>query len=118
MLGVTVYAAPRVNGMFDISDETAERNHLLRLLSKAILKLEDAAAANSHYSKSLGPVRAELVQVVKAVHNQTAASTPHVLAILHRLAYVLDTMSDPLILEARDHLTSSASMVQGFLSTE
>jgi hypothetical protein len=44
--------------MFENSDETAERNHLLRLLAKAIQKLEDAAAANSPESRPLGPLRA------------------------------------------------------------
>jgi hypothetical protein len=98
--------------MFANNDETAKRNHLLRLLGKAILKLEDAAAVNSPESRSLGPVRAELVQIVKAVRNQTAASIPHAVTTLHRLAKLLDPMSDPLILEARVHITSSASLVQ------
>jgi hypothetical protein len=104
--------------MFANNDETAKRNHLLRLLSIAILKLEDAAAVNSPESRSLGPVRAELVQLVKAVRNQTAVSIPHVVAMLRRLANVLDAMSDPLILEARIHITSSASLVQGLLPRE
>jgi len=101
--------------MFENNNETAERNHLLRLLAKAILKLEDAAATNSKDSRSLGPVRAELVQIVAAVRDQTDAFIPHVMATLHRLAHVLDAMSDPVIREARSHVTSSASMIQGLL---
>ncbi|MDP9009668.1 MAG: hypothetical protein M3N91_13340 [Pseudomonadota bacterium] len=101
--------------MFDNNNETAERNHLLRLLANAILKLEDAAAENPTEGRSLGPVRAELVQIVKAVHLQTDAYIPHVVATLRRLAYVLDAMSNPLIHEARTHLTSSASMIEGLL---
>jgi hypothetical protein len=104
--------------MFEHNDETAERNHLLRLLAKAIQKLEDAAAANSPESKSAGPVRAELVQVVKAVHIQTDASIPHLIAMLHRLAYALDATSDPGICEARRHLSVCASMVQGLQHRE
>jgi hypothetical protein len=99
--------------MFEHNDETAERNHLLRSLAKAIQKLEDVAAANPPASKSIGPVRAELVQVVKAINIQTDASIPHLIAVLHRLAYALDGTSDPAIGEARRHLSSCASMVQG-----
>jgi hypothetical protein len=98
-------------GMSANNNDTAKRSHLLRLLGKAILKLEDAAAVNSPESRSLGPVRAELVQIVKAVRNQTAVSISHAI-MLHRLAKLLDPMSDPLILEARVHITSSASLVQ------
>jgi hypothetical protein len=90
-------------GMFSNDDETAKRNHLLRLLGKAILKLEDAAA--------------ELVQLVKTVRNQSAVSISHVV-MLHRIAKGLDAMSDPLIHEARIHITSSASLVQGLLRGE
>jgi hypothetical protein len=104
-------------GMFSNDDETAKRNHLLRLLGKAILKLEDAAAVNSPESKSLGAVRAELVQLVKTVRNQSAVSISHVV-MLHRIAKGLDAMSDPLIHEARIHITFSASLVQGLLRGE
>jgi hypothetical protein len=98
--------------MFAKNDETAKRNHLLRLLGKAILKLEDAAAVNSPESRSLGAVRAELVQIVKTVRNQTPVSNSHTV-VLHRIAKGLDAMSDPLILEARIHISSSASLIQG-----
>jgi hypothetical protein len=98
--------------MFGNNDETAKRNHLLRLLGKAILKLEDAAAVNSPESRSLGAVRAELVQIVRTVRNQAALSISHVV-MLHQIAKGLDTMSDPLILEARTHITCSASLIQG-----
>jgi hypothetical protein len=105
-------------GMFDNNDETAERNHLLRLLGKAILKLQDAAATNTEDAKSLGPVRGELVQVVEAVRDHADGSIPHVMLTLHRLGDVLDAMSDPVIREARTHLTSSVSMVRGLLLRE
>jgi hypothetical protein len=98
--------------MFAKNDETAKRNHLLRLLGKAILKLEDAAAVNSPESRSLGAVRAELVQLVKTLRKQTAVSISHGV-MLHRIAKGLDAMSDPLILEARIHISSSASLIQG-----
>jgi hypothetical protein len=101
--------------MFESNTESTERNRLLRMLAKAILKLEDAAAANSQDSRSLGPVRAELVQVAEAVREQSDAFIPQVMAALHRLGNVLDAMSDPVIREARSHVTSSASMVQGLL---
>jgi hypothetical protein len=101
--------------MFENVDETAERNHLLRLLAKAILKLEDAAAANWQDSKSLGPVRAELVRVAETVREQSDASIPQVTETLRRLANALGAMSDPLIREACSHVTASASMVQGLL---
>jgi uncharacterized membrane protein YccC len=104
--------------MFESIDETAERNHLLRLLAKAIQKLEDAAAANSPDSKALGPLRAELVQAVKTINIQTDASIPQVVATLHRLARALDTMSDPLVREARRHVSSGASIVQGLQRRE
>jgi hypothetical protein len=97
--------------MFGNNDETAKRNHLLRLLGKAILKLEDAAAVNSPESRSLGAVRAELVQIVRTVRNQAALSISHVV-MLHQIAKGLDTMSDPLILEARTHITCGASLIQ------
>ena len=99
--------------MFEHHDETAERNHLLRLLAKAIHKLEDAAAAHPPESKSIGPVRAELVQVVKAINIQTDASIPHLIALLHRLAYAIDANPNPAIREARLLVSSCASMVQG-----
>jgi hypothetical protein len=98
-------------GMFGNTDETAKRNHLLRLLGKAILKLEDAAAANSRESRSLGAVRAELVGIVKTLRNQTAVSLSHVV-MLRRIAKGLDAMSDPLIHEARVHITSGATLIQ------
>jgi hypothetical protein len=98
--------------MFANNDETAKRNHLLRLLGKAILKLEDAAAVNSPESRSIGAVRAELVQIVKTVRKQTAVSISHVV-MLHQIAKGLDAISDPLILEARIHITSSAALFQG-----
>ena len=101
--------------MFENDDETAERNHLLRLLAKAILKLEDAAAANWQDSRPLGPVRAELVRVAEAVREQTDAFIPQVTETLRRLANVLDATSDPLIREACSHVTASASVVQGLL---
>jgi len=103
--------------MFSSNDETAKRNHLLRLLGKAILKLEDAAAVNSAESRSLGAVRAELVQFVKTVRTQTAVSISHVV-MLHRIAKGLDAMSDPLIHEARIHITSCASLIQGLQHRE
>ena len=99
--------------MFGNDDETAKRNHLLRVLGKAILKLEDAAAINSPESRSLGAVRAELVQLVKTLRNQTVAASFSHVVMLHRIAKGLDTMSDPLILEARIHISSSASLIQG-----
>jgi hypothetical protein len=99
------------------NDETAKRNHLLRLLGKAILKLEDAAAVNSPESGSLGAVRAELVQIVKTLRKQTAVSISHVV-MLHRIAKGLDAMSDPYILEARIHISSSASLIQGLQHRE
>jgi len=104
--------------MFDSSHETVERNHLLRLLAKAILKLEDAAAEDSPESRSLGPPRAELAEVVQAVHTETDDHIPHVVATLHRLACVLDALSEPLICEARAHVTSSSALVQGLLRRE
>jgi hypothetical protein len=104
-------------GMFGNNDETAKRNHLLRLLGKAILKLEDAAAVNSPESRSLGAVRAELVQIAKTVRDQTAVSISHAI-MLHRIAKGLDAMSDPLIHEARIHITSSASLIQGLQHRE
>jgi hypothetical protein len=104
--------------MFESIDETAERNHLLRLLAKAIQRLEDAAAANSPDSRSLGPLRAELVQAVQAINIQTDASIPQVVATLHRLACALDTMSDPLIRESRRQVSSAASIVQGLQRRE
>lgn len=104
--------------MFDNKDETAERNHLIRLLGNAILKLQDAAAANTENAQSLGPVRAELVQVVEAVRDHTDASIPNVMLTLHRLGVVLNAMSDPAVCEARTHLTSSVSMVRGLLRRE
>jgi hypothetical protein len=103
--------------MFGNNDETAKRNHLLRLLGKAILKLEDAAAVNSPESGSLGAVRAELVQFVKTLRKQTAVSISHVV-MLHRIAKGLDAMSDPYILEARIHISSSASLIQGLQHRE
>jgi hypothetical protein len=99
------------------NDETAKRNHLLRLLGKAILKLEDAAAINSPESRSLGAVRAELVQLVQTLRKQTAVSISHVV-MLHRIAKGLDAMSDPHILEARIHISSSASLIQGLRHRE
>jgi hypothetical protein len=104
-------------GMFGNNDETAKRNHFLRLLGKAILKLEDAAAVNSPESRSLGAVRAELVQIVKTVRNQTAVSISHVV-MLHRIAKGLNAMSDPQIHEARIHITSCASLIQGLQHRE
>jgi hypothetical protein len=98
--------------MFGNNDDTAKRNHLLRLLGKAILKLEDAAAVNSPESRSLGAVRAELVQIVRTVRTQTAVSISHAI-MLHWIAKGLDAMSDPQILEARIHIISSASLIQG-----
>jgi hypothetical protein len=109
---------PGAQRMFENNNETAERNHLLRLLAKAILKLEDAAATNSKDSRSLGPVRAELVQVVQAVRDHTDGSISHVMLTLHRLGDVLDAMSGPVIREARTHLTSSVSLVLGLLRRE
>jgi hypothetical protein len=106
------------NGMFDSKDETVERNHLLRLLGKAILKLQEAAAANTEHAKPLGPVRAELVEVVEAVRDHTDASIPQIMLVLHRLGVVLDAMSDPVVCEARADLTSSVSMVRGLLRRE
>jgi hypothetical protein len=103
--------------MFGNNDETAKRNHLLRLLGKAILKLQDAAAVNSPESRSLGAVRAELVQLVKTLRKQTAVSISNVV-MLHRIAKGLDTMSDPLILEARMHIASSACLIQGLQHRE
>ena len=103
--------------MFGNNDETAKRNHLLRLLGKAILKLEDAAAVNSPESRSLGAVRAELVQIAKTVRDQTAVSISHAI-MLHRIAKGLDAMSDPLIHEARIHIISSASLIQGLQHRE
>jgi len=99
------------------NDETAKRNHLLRLLGKAILKLEDAAAVNSPESRSLGAVRAELVQIVKTLRKQTAVSNSHTV-MLHRIAKGLDAMSDPLILEARIHIVAIASLIQGLQHRE
>jgi hypothetical protein len=78
----------------------------------------DAAAANTEDAKSLGPVRAELVQVVEAVRDHTDGSIPHVMLTLHRLGDVLDALSDPVIREARAHLTSSVSMVRELLRGE
>jgi hypothetical protein len=106
------------NVMFDNKDETVERNHLIRLLGKAILKLQEAAAANTEDAKPLGPVRAELVQVVEAVRDHTDASIPNIMLTLHRLGVVLDAMSDPVVCEARTHLTSSVSMVRGLIRRE
>jgi hypothetical protein len=54
---------------------------------------------------------------VKTVRNQTAVSISHVV-MLHRIAKGLDAMSDPLIHEARIHITFSASLVQGLLRGE
>lgn len=99
------------------NDETAKRNHLLRLLGRAILKLEDAAAVNSPESRSLGAARAELVQIVKTVRKQTAVPSSHVV-LLHRIAKGLDAMSDPHILEARIHISSGASLIQGLQHRE
>jgi hypothetical protein len=56
-------------------------------------------------------VRAELVQFVNTVRNQTAVSISHVI-MLHRIAKGLDAMSDPLIHEARIHITSGATLIQ------
>jgi hypothetical protein len=103
--------------MFGNNDETAKRNHLLRLLGKAILKLEDAAAMNSPESRSLGAVRAELVHIVKTIRKQTVVSISHVI-MLRRIAKGLDAMFDPLILEARTHIISSASLIQGLQHRE
>lgn len=99
------------------NDEAAKRNHLLRLLGRAILKLEDAAAVNSPESRSLGAARAELVQIVKTVRKQTAVPISHVV-LLHRIARRLDAMSDPHILEARIHISSGASLIQGLQHRE
>jgi hypothetical protein len=103
--------------MFAKNDETARRNHLLRLLGKAILKFEDAAAVNSPESRSLGAVRAELVQLVKTLRKQTAVSISHIV-MLHRIGKGLDAMSDPHILEARIHISSAASLIQGLQHRE
>ena len=104
--------------MFANDDETAKRNHLLRVLGKAILKLEDAAAINSPESRSLGAVRAELVQLVKTLRNQTVAASFSHVVMLHRIARRLDAMSDPHILEARIHISSGASLIQGLQHRE